>query len=160
MSRCNFAAVSASAVMLHMESGGCVSRINRTIIDRYAAQNDINRIITDPRRMITSGSGSSSYNPPPTYIATEAAWNGSSYECYFCDREFRALPQLNQHLASPKHSRADQNLYRCPNASCQCTFSTLSGLCQHMERETCGANRFKNTVRGLMNGMGRLTISY
>jgi hypothetical protein len=106
--------VSHSAVVSHLESGTCPSRINRKMIDDYVVRHDTRNFITNPQRMITDGSGRTFANAVPTYEATEQAWNGSAYGCYFCPLEFPYLGQLNQHLNSPAHARRDNRLYRCP----------------------------------------------
>lgn len=38
-----------------------------------------------------------------TYQASEGAWNGQAFECYFCDKEYDTLAILNQHLNSGVH---------------------------------------------------------
>ncbi|RSH93444.1 hypothetical protein EHS25_007800 [Saitozyma podzolica] len=81
------------------------------------------------------------------------------YDCYFCSADFRYLQQLNQHLASPKHTKRDQKLYRCPG--CRAETETLSGLVSHVERGGCG---FRQTRMGgaaidqLQVGLQRMAI--
>ncbi|KAL7414137.1 hypothetical protein BDY24DRAFT_387736 [Mrakia frigida] len=154
--------VSHSAVILHLESGSCPSGITRHLIDRYVSQNDTNSIITDPRRLIASPNEPPP--PPPTpYIASERAWNGDAYECYFChSRDFRRLEDLNKHLASPRHHEGTR-LYRCPNATCGVKLTTLSGLVQHVERGSCGVKRFagvQQTIESITSGFGGLRLGY
>jgi len=151
---------SHSDVVLHLESGTCNSGVNRHMIDAYVLKHDMRNVITNPRRMITNGA-TREYTPPPTYTATNQAWNGSSWECYFCHTEFPTKPQLNQHLASPKHSATPNKIYKCPNSACGKQFSALSGLGQHIEKGSCGVQRFsgvKNTINDLMGGMKRLAL--
>ncbi|EIN10396.1 hypothetical protein PUNSTDRAFT_142427 [Punctularia strigosozonata HHB-11173 SS5] len=154
---CNQMFVSWSAMVLHLEEGGCRSGITRAEINRFVVERDRQNIITNPNRMITGPSGSSFYEPPPPTIATEQAWNGGAYECYFCHSQFRALTSLNQHLASPRHSVADgSRLYRCPNTrDCGQQFFALSGLVQHIEWANCGVQRFEEVRRipGLVSGI-------
>lgn len=157
---CQQSFVSPSAVVLHLEAGRCPSGVNRALIDKYIIDNDIHNVITNPRRMITGGASGGSYIPPPINIATPAAWNGQAYECYLCHSTFRALNALNQHLASPRHSTANgTKIYRCPNGTCGQHFNALSALVQHIERGSCGVQRFsavQNTIRGFVGGVGRL----
>ena len=151
---------SHSNVVLHLESGACNSGVNRHMIDAYVLKHDVHNVITNPRRMITAGT-TREYTPPATYTATARAWNGSFWECYFCHTEFRTKPELNQHLASPKHSASSNNIYRCLNPACGKTFVTLSGLGQHIENGSCGVQRFKavkSAIDNLMGGMKRLTL--
>ncbi|KAH9058050.1 hypothetical protein EDB87DRAFT_1532298, partial [Lactarius vividus] len=67
--------------------------------------------------------------------ATERSWNGRAYECFLCHSMSNTLDSLNRHLKSPAHG---QKIYRCPKLDCRIKFVTLSGLCQHVERGTCG----------------------
>ena len=74
--------------------------------------------------------------PPTTlrsFFATEASFNGSSYQCYLCTKKFKTLPGLNSHLNSPVH---DNHEFRCPK--CKTTFKLISGFVQHMESRSCG----------------------
>ena len=130
------------------------------MIDAYVFKHDAHRLITNPQRMITYGT-TPQYTPPPTYTATNRAWNGSSWECYFCHIEFPYKPQLDQHLASPKHSAAQNKTYKCPNSACGKNFATLGGLGQHIENGSCGVQRFKavkKTIDNMMGGMKLLAL--
>ncbi|KAJ4411739.1 hypothetical protein N0V82_008923 [Gnomoniopsis sp. IMI 355080] len=68
------------------------------------------------------------------YEATDWAWNGSGYECfYFCHKSFSTLQALNQHLASPVH------------------FKILGSLVNHLESEQCGAMKYDKVQAGVEN---------
>ncbi|CAE6439400.1 hypothetical protein ACGC1H_000781 [Rhizoctonia solani] len=143
--------VSKSALLLHFEGGRCNSGLTRQSLNRLIAERDKSNFITNPNRLITGTTET---------WATQRAWNGSSYECYFCHRGFLTLPQLNQHLASPAHEQA---LYHCPQLGhgCHSQFKTLSGLCQHIEDGSCGVAKFKvvqDNMDKLVRGMNRLTF--
>lgn len=140
-------------MILHLESGGCRSGVNRRIVNQYVREYDRTNIITNPARLLTGGS-----SDEVTYYASSAAWNGSSYECYLCHSVFRTLPGLNQHLASPRHQ---DKVYFCPLSTCRMEFSTLSALCQHIESEKCGVGRFQHVqiaMDNLVGRVGRLTM--
>ena len=84
---------------------------------------------------------------------TELAFNShyGEYECYICHDLFPYLSSLNQHLDSPRHQR---DLYHCPNRSCLREFTTLAGLINHLESESCRFMRFQavqNGIRGLFS---------
>ncbi|KAF8899323.1 hypothetical protein BD779DRAFT_1488197 [Infundibulicybe gibba] len=148
---CQQGFVSRSAMILHLEAGTCRSGLNRKTIDRIIQQYDRNHIITDPSRLLTG-----SVNVE--YSATDAAWNGYSYECYFCHNTYRTLLALNQHLASPRHQA---KIYICPLNTCKLRCSTLSGLCQHIESEKCGVFKFRavrEAMDDLVNGMKRIAF--
>lgn len=140
----------ASGMTIHLESGTCSSGLNRTKINSIVQQLDRNNVITRP--MLTMPG----YDNVET-IATERAWNGYCYQCYLCPRSFSTLGALNAHMKSPAH---EQNVYRCPKASCGSTFKLLSGLVQHVESEACGVMRFsqvqKQAQRGIQNMVGRM----
>ncbi|KZT58324.1 hypothetical protein CALCODRAFT_468549 [Calocera cornea HHB12733] len=153
--------ISPAAVVLHLETGKCVSGVTRAIIDRYIVKYDRNNLITNPSRLITGPPGSRELQPMTTNIATKHAWNGNGFECYFCHKEFQYLAQLNQHLASPKHTKPTEMIYRCPNRDCGLKKATLSGLCQHIESGSCGVNRSSNvtdTMNHFVGGMRRLAL--
>lgn len=128
---------SISGMTIHLESGTCQSGINRQKLNAFVRSKDTNHIITN--RLLTNGDPTDSSTRT---FATEAAWNGSSYECYFCNRTYRTLKALNQHLGSPAH---EQPLYHCPN--CACEFKLLSGIIQHVESESCGIAKFAQVKR-------------
>lgn len=140
---------------LHLEQGTCVSGMNRALVNERVVALDRNNIITNPSRLIEGGSA-----PPTatTYLATERSYNGRDYECYLCEREFSALRSLNAHLNSPRHQ---ERIYRCPKAECRKQFSSLSGIIQHVESQTCEVYQFravKDVMGQLSSGMGRLTM--
>ncbi|KAL8960864.1 MAG: hypothetical protein Q9183_005394 [Haloplaca sp. 2 TL-2023] len=127
-----------TGVCLHLESGACSSGINRSKIDQYCREVDPNHVFTNKQiGWHNDSSGSSN-------IATSAAWDGSWYRCYFCQRGFGTLRSLNQHLASPAHQ---QKSYHCPR--CRREYTVLSGLVNHLESESCGQFRFNGTANGL-----------
>jgi len=152
---CTQTFVSRSAMLLHLESGSCPSRVTRQAINRIVRQLDTSNVITNPARLITGGRNT---HDEITYSATAASWNGRAYECCLCHSSFPRLLALNQHLASPRHQ---EKIYVCPLSSCRLQFSGLSALCQHIESERCGISRFsqvQNTMDGLVSGVGRLTM--
>ncbi|KAK0500770.1 hypothetical protein EDD18DRAFT_1145785 [Armillaria luteobubalina] len=150
--RCGEAFVSRSAVVLHLESGGCISGVDRATVNRYVRQYDKQNIITDPSRMLTGPGGVP--RDEIVYSANENAWNGYAYECYLCHKTAQSLRALNQHLASPRHQA---KMYFCPLPSCEIKFTTLSALLQHIESEKCGVSRFEDVQRTL-NGLMKMRM--
>jgi len=126
---------------IHLESGTCPSGATRHKVNETIRFYDRNNLITDRLLTYPDSNGSTE-----TW-ATSAAWNGHAFECYFCPREFRSLPALNQHLKSPAH---EQKLYHCPK--CAVKFNVFSGLVQHVESESCGISRFA-AVKKVMDNM-------
>jgi len=154
-SGCGMSFVSNSALVLHLEAGYCSSGINRDSVNRFVRRYDRNNVITDPSRFITYGSGDD--DEDISYIATRESWNGSGFECYFCNNVYRKLKQLNQHLASPAHQ---QKFYICRGPECSSNFSTLSALCQHIESGKCGVQKFRmvqSAMDQIFGKMKRLT---
>ena len=145
--------VSTAALVLHLEGGRCASGVDRQQVNRYVRQIDKKNVITDPSRLLTGGSE----HVEKKWIATEASWNGYSYECYLCHSGFKSLAVLNTHLASPRHQ---DKIYVCPAPECRIKFSVLSGLCQHIESEKCGVSKFKQVreTMDMISNFGRLTF--
>ncbi|KZT69380.1 hypothetical protein DAEQUDRAFT_726665 [Daedalea quercina L-15889] len=156
--KCRKMFVSGAALVLHLESGTCPSRVTRDAVNRVAAKYDTQHVITNPARMIAYGEGGTG---SVVTWATERAWNGWKYECFLCHREFHTLAALNQHLASPAH---EDKMYRCPRgySGCGAEFKTLSALCQHVESEQCNIRRFNRKMQDylgdLTSNMKRLGI--
>ena len=149
--KCGMKFVSRSALVLHLEAGKCRSGVDRAAVNMVVRQYDTNNIITDPSRLITSGTATQ-------YYASGSSWNGEAYECYLCHRSFSSLAVLNQHLGSPAHQ---DKIYICPASTCRARFTTLSGLCQHIESEKCGVFKFRavqETMDSVLGQMGRLTL--
>ncbi|KAK0209056.1 hypothetical protein DFS33DRAFT_499299 [Desarmillaria ectypa] len=153
--RCNEAFVSRSAVVLHLESGCCISRADRAAVNRYVRQYDNENIITDPSRMLTGPDGAP--RDEIIYSANENAWDESAYECYLCHQTTRTLCSLNQHLASPKH---EAKMYICPSDSCRIRFTTLSALLQHIESGKCSVLRFRSVQNTLNRLLKMNTLTY
>jgi len=93
-------------------------------------------------------------------IATQDAWNPvlTAYVCPVaeCERTFRKLGHLNQHLASITH-RCDPSTFHCPK--CAITFPVVSALTQHLESGSCGIagqEQVKEIYTGLHDMFKRL----
>ncbi|KAK0732129.1 hypothetical protein B0H67DRAFT_94285 [Lasiosphaeris hirsuta] len=143
---CSRAFSSATGVSHHLESGSCPKArgLNCDEVYRIVRSKDPHGIIA--KRLI-GWTGDSD-----TYEATDRAWNGSEWECYFCHRCFSSIIALNQHMNSPAHR---QELYHCPNRSCHSEFKTLAATINHLESEACGAMRFETVQRhigGIISG--------
>ena len=154
---CNRSFISPAALTLHFESGTCPSGMTREQLNRLVVRADTKNYITNPSRLLTGPLG---WNEPPassTMWATERSWNGVAYECFLCYSTFRILADLNKHLKSPRHA---DRIYRCPKSDCRIEFSTLSGLCQHVENGSCGVRQFRqvrDTMDRLTSGFNLLT---
>ncbi|SRR6266478_767502 len=141
---CNRSFVSPAALTLHFESGTCPSGTTREQLNRL--------------ELLTGPLGSNEPPAPSTIWATERSWNGVAFECFLCNSEFRTLAQLNRHLKSPRH---EDKIYRCPKEDCRIEFSTLSGLCQHVEGGSCGVRMFRqvrDTMDSFTRGFNLLTV--
>jgi DNA-directed RNA polymerase subunit RPC12/RpoP len=117
---------SPSAIASHIESG-------RHKITRHHVTAAVHALNIVPNITIKRITGP--LRPPTlyTYIAIEASFNGSAYECYICHKSFRTLAGLNGHLNSPAH---DDDEFRCPK--CKTGFKLISGFIQHLESRSCG----------------------
>jgi hypothetical protein len=66
------------------------------------------------------------------------------------------LQGLNQHVNSSVHK---EKAYHCPGRACAKEFTSLAGLFNHLESETCGAVRFdtvQRNVGGFLSGQRRI----
>ena len=118
---------SPSGIALHIESG-CHK------FTRHHVTAAVHAMQIAPNISIKQITGHA--RPPTTlhtYIATEASFNGSAYDCFLCHKEFRTLTGLNGHLNSPAH---DDDEFRCPK--CKTEFKLISGFVQHLESRSCG----------------------
>jgi hypothetical protein len=147
---CSAGFVSLSALIAHVESGGCPSRVTRRDVDRLALRLDVNGIITDrkdnnrPEVQNNNMYTLDNRNHPKQVInyADQRAYNGASYQCFLCPETFRALPHLNAHLASSKHiPGANVYICPCPPHWCETKFGSLSALMRHIEDEKCAVRR-------------------
>ncbi|KAF9476271.1 hypothetical protein BDN70DRAFT_184669 [Pholiota conissans] len=115
---CNGMFKSPSGVALHIESG-CHTITRHQVTAAISVKR-----ITGPVQPPTTHT---------TYIATEASFDGTKYECILCTRRFDTLRGLNAHLNSPAH---DDEEFRCPK--CRREFTLISGFVQHLESRVCG----------------------
>ncbi|KAI0895122.1 hypothetical protein F4806DRAFT_503077 [Annulohypoxylon nitens] len=131
---------SATALSHHMESAACLGApyMNRNFMYRMILARDPYQLISTP---LVGWDGSF------PYLATEAAWDGISYKCYLCGRAFGRLQSLNQHLDSAVHQ---PKLYHCPKVyDCGREFTSLAGVMNHLESETCGYTTFENVQKSI-----------
>ncbi|EPS29140.1 hypothetical protein PDE_04089 [Penicillium oxalicum 114-2] len=156
---CTHSFVSPSGVSHHLETGSCsgAPNLNRASVARMIRQIDPHHAITTKQiEWHTS-------DDEGEFFVTNAAWNGVASECYMCHREFGSARALTQHVNSPAH---EQKIYRCPNRRAECgrEFTSLAGLFNHLESESCGLTRFEKVVqaqRSLTDAMmGKRTIGY
>ncbi|KAJ8122271.1 hypothetical protein ONZ43_g1493 [Nemania bipapillata] len=135
---CKSLFATAAGLAHHLETGSCpkAARLNRDEVYKLVRRLDDSGLIA---KKLIGWEGST------TYQASSLTWNGDYFECYFCHRLFNSLQSLNQHLQSPIHQ---QKLYHCPNRTvCKKEFTTLAGVCNHLESESCKAMRFEAVQR-------------
>ncbi|KAF4483423.1 hypothetical protein FAGAP_11812 [Fusarium agapanthi] len=130
----------ASGVVHHLEVGACPN----APLDRDALYQEVRR--RDPNHSICNRLPV--WQETVAYQTTALAFNirKGKYECYFCGDLFDHLSNLNQHLASPRHQ---QELYHCPNGECSREFTTLAGMVNHLESESCRFLRFEAVQNGI-----------
>ncbi|KAF9805514.1 hypothetical protein IEO21_09012 [Rhodonia placenta] len=142
--------LSGAGLVNHLESGACPSRTTRHHVNKLAVRYDETNIVTNASRLLTGPDGHMQPKLPVVSIATSLSFNGTQFECFLCHRAFKTLGRLNEHLASPAH---DDEIYKCPALwdGCGAEFRTLSGLCQHVESETCGIRRFNRHMQNVIS---------
>ncbi|KAF8906185.1 hypothetical protein CPB85DRAFT_897433 [Mucidula mucida] len=117
-----------SSVLAHLASGQCANSpgVGRREVNASACSAGIPGVIPNP----TGGTYERNW---PT-VASERSYNSAkrAYECFLCEKEFRLLDSLNQHLTSGAHERAQ---YRCTTKRCGQEFRGLSDYVRHLEDE-------------------------
>ncbi|KAJ5333021.1 zinc finger protein [Penicillium brevicompactum] len=138
---CTATFVTASGASHHLETGACPNA-------RHATRESIHRAISqlDPTGIITKKQIGWHDERNSTYSATDAAFNGRHWICYFCSKGFGTRDSLNKHLNSPVHQ---SKIYHCLNKRGRCTkeFVSLAALFNHLESESCGFTRFENVQK-------------
>lgn len=150
--KCKRLFLSGADVVQHLESGHCVSRITRPLIDKYIAENDLQGAITDSNRLLITAKGKRIYKPPPVVKADRSDLDRIDgvvrWQCPLCEVHVADKDRLNQHLISPKHYTGS-NLYRCAHLPCGKEFPALSCLLAHIRDGSCGARQARETMDAL-----------
>ncbi|KAH7134205.1 hypothetical protein EDB81DRAFT_93278 [Dactylonectria macrodidyma] len=142
----------ATGLTHHLERGSCPKApLDRDRLYRAVRERDPQGIISNK---------TIEWYGEKTFEASGKSWNSKfeAYECYLCHQLFNALHSLNSHLTSPRHQ---QNLYHCPGRPCRKEFTTLAGLVNHLESESCGYMRFQavqSGIRHLVSSNRRITM--
>ena len=141
---------SPSAVAHHIESG--CHGITRNQVTHAVKSLDIVPSICIDKRI-----EGASPTPPTSikyYVASPRSFNGRSYACFICQRMFRTLSSLSDHLNSAAH---DANEFKCPK--CKKRFKLISALIQHIESAACnlaGLRQIQDHFEGLTSRFSRL----
>lgn len=156
---------SPSAMLHHLESGGCRSGLDRRTIDILIQENDVDGIITKPNESACTSfidDGSSNSTPETIHTPSSSPYSNSlsgndsdspitalenkpGIKCYKCPNRtkiFGSYRALHQHLNSAAHASL---IYHCPVSlspsisfsNFRQSFTTLSGLAQHLESGAC-----------------------
>ncbi|KAH8594480.1 hypothetical protein B0O99DRAFT_513835 [Bisporella sp. PMI_857] len=144
---CNSHLTTATGLTHHIESGSCpkAASLNRDMLYKFVRSKDPSGVIT---KNLIGWTGSTQYEASNRSYN----WSRQGWECYLCHRLFGHLSSLNQHLNSPAHQKS---LYHCPKRSCGKEFTTLAGIVNHLESESCGCTRFDNvqrSIHGIVSG--------
>ncbi|KAK2765228.1 hypothetical protein FQN54_008927 [Arachnomyces sp. PD_36] len=163
---CAASFTSPSALLQHLESGSCLSGMNREKLDDIVLAHDTDRIITqsDKDNLLKYGiedltrdneNWSSDSDESVVLTPVEDSDSDSDLEmslvslttrCPYCPPDnppFLNAKSLQMHIDSPVHS---PKIYRCPISLAPASsskkfvmrsFSTLSGLAAHLESGAC-----------------------
>ncbi|KAH8880551.1 hypothetical protein GQ53DRAFT_848797 [Thozetella sp. PMI_491] len=150
---CTTGFATATGLTHHLEGGGCpdARQLNRDAVYRIVRSQDPNGIIS---KHFIGWKGSIQYEADAGSYSVETGL----FICTLCQRGFRTLESLNQHLSSPAHQ---VNLYHCPNPGCGQEFKTLAAVINHLESEACNFMRFEEVQKKMGNtfsGNSRLTF--
>ena len=119
---------SPSAVAHHIESG-CHG------VTRHQVSHAVKSLDIVPSICVTRKIKGASPTPSTIiqyYVPSPSTFNGRAYSCFLCQRMFRSLSSLSDHLNSAAH---DANEFKCPK--CKKKFKLVSGLTQHIESAAC-----------------------
>ena len=134
-----------TGVTLHLESGTCEGGMNRLKVDKRVHEMDTRGAITNRRRI-----GYGEWEPEPDIWATDAAWNGRAFECYFCDREYNTLGGLNGHITQIHAPKRTESIYTCPGCGRQ--FKLFSQLIGHVEHTGTCPVKANHGLKGMFVG--------
>ncbi|RMZ79155.1 hypothetical protein DV738_g3532, partial [Chaetothyriales sp. CBS 135597] len=103
----NSSYATATGLAHHLERGACprAPNLNRDELFKIVRRCDPNSIIS---KNLLEWHGS------PTYEATSRSWNArlQAYQCYLCNRLFKDLNALTQHINSPRTPSPDRSRKR------------------------------------------------
>jgi hypothetical protein len=141
--QCSAGFVSMSAMVSHLESGGCPSGLTRGDIDIMVMDADVNGLTADPLRIVAPHTRSE-------YLSTlTSTWNGGSFVCYLCYQMFPALHSLKTHLSSLYHTGS--YIYRCPAHECGAEFKIFSALMRHIEDTADRVHQYTYVIQAIQD---------
>jgi hypothetical protein len=117
--------------MLHWEKGKCITNgreLNRLTL-RFSEHE---KLVVSAMKGYLKGTHSRICSVDQSHFNRRFG----RYVCPFddCGEAFEVLESLDGHLASPFH---DVEAFQCPGATCDKTFSSLSGMLPHVESTAC-----------------------
>jgi uncharacterized C2H2 Zn-finger protein len=137
--------------MAHHVESGCHGNT------RHQVTHAVNSLDIVPNICIAKRIEGASPTSPTTieyHVASPSTFNGRAYACFLCQRMFRSLSSLSDHLNSAAH---DAHQFKCPK--CKKRFKLISALIQHVESSACrlaGLQQVQNHFQGLIPHFSRL----
>ena len=127
--------------------------MTRHKVDKQVHEMDRRGVVTDRRRI-----GYGEWEPEPDIWASDAAWNGQAFECYFCDKEYKSLGGLNGHITQIHAPERTEDIYNCPGCGRQ--FKLFSQLIGHVEHTgTCSVKENRRLKGMLAGGVSRRRLT-
>jgi hypothetical protein len=160
--------VAVSALVMHMESGGCAGGGSREMVDMAVMAADVAGVV------VGSGGGAGGFvdeaaegsvdgdsdggvvfTPEMSVAPPAVKWGEDPLRCPLCKRRFKHVMALGQHLRSLVH---EPKIYHCPvllgGGMPEKRFVALSAVMQHLESRACGGGR-----RTLERAVGFLRVN-
>ena len=155
---------SRMAVVLHIETGECVSRVTRAGFDAYVIRTDQNRFFVDPDKVLRTSDGSYKRKNPildadiDGYKVVRTPKGDIWYRCLRvgCGASFEKLEAFRNHARSKVH---DDDVYVCARkfGGCGSSFSSFGSLAQHVHNynESCNVEmdhpKFLKFTKAVLN---------
>ena len=132
-----------SAVIVHLENGGCSAGWNIQYLNAIAERctDFAHNLIRERLPWFLAGA-------PRTYSTHGDYVPSRGWVCYICDCEHSNDISLTEHLQS-SHTEDYPDVLSCP--SCVTHFSKISGLLQHIETPNCLADYETSSIAALMS---------
>ena len=174
--RCYRSFKTASALLQHLDSGTCISGINRHIVNDATISSDHNSLITNHALRGIS-------HPSTTQLLLTDGTKtrrtpDAALSCPLCMKTFKSPKSLHSHMTSPIH---DSKIYHCPTTTATAKnaagetvvapdnhanrrFVTLGALAQHLESRGCatlaGPGRFNSAMNEVQSKLRQVAAGF
>ncbi|KAI0325953.1 hypothetical protein GY45DRAFT_1329537 [Cubamyces sp. BRFM 1775] len=155
-SACEKRFVSVAALLIHLESGTCVSGISLEDVVRAAVHVDHEHVVTVADANKNACKGRYGIYGSLQEVESKTKWNGRRYGCPLCGKSTTSLLSMRAHMRSPVHI---EKIFCCSaHGGCDLTFRTLSALCQHVESQKCIDMACRSKAKGVIEDIVKQVV--